>query len=44
MKKLIIVTGMIILASCCTIRKVNVPRTKTQDQLILDQVGGACPG
>ncbi len=35
MKKLIIVTGMIILASCCTIRKVNVPQAETQDQLIL---------
>jgi len=35
MKKLIIVTGMIILASCGTIRNTTVPQAETQDQLIL---------
>ncbi|MGB8357586.1 MAG: 5'-nucleotidase, lipoprotein e(P4) family [Bacteroidales bacterium] len=35
MKKLIIVTGMIILASCGTVRNATVPQAETQDQLIL---------
>jgi 5'-nucleotidase (lipoprotein e(P4) family) len=35
MKKLIIVAGMIIMASCSTVRNTTAPQAETQDQLIL---------